>query len=52
MTYSLTFIIKREFYHQTLSALYQSRKTHGDLIQAEEYPVPELPLQGKKDDII
>ena len=31
--------------------LYQIRKTHGDLVLAEGYPVPKLPLWGKKGDI-
>ena len=50
-TTGYAFTVKREFYHQILSALYQIRKTHGDLILAEGYPVPELPLWGKKGDI-
>ena len=45
------FTIKREYYRQILSALYQIKKTHGDLILAEGYPVPELPLWGRKGDI-
>lgn len=46
------FTIKREFYRQILSALYWIRKMHGDLILAEGYPIPELPLWGKKGDIM
>jgi len=51
MTTGYAFTIKREFYQQILSALYQIRKTHGDLVLAEGYPVPELPLWGRKGDI-
>ena len=50
-TTGYAFTVKREFYRQILSALYQIRKTHGDLILAEGCPVPELPLWGKKGDI-
>ena len=45
------FTIKREYYHQILSALYQVKKTHSDLILAEGYPVPKLPLWRRKGDI-
>ena len=45
------FTIKREYYCQILFALYQIKKTHSDLVLAEGYPVPELPLWGKKGDI-
>ena len=50
-TTGYAFTIKREFYRQILSVLYQIKKTHGDLVQAEGYPVPELQLWGKKGDI-
>jgi len=50
-TTGYAFTIKREPYHQILSALYQIRKTHGDLVLAEGYPVPKLPLWGSKGDI-
>ena len=50
-TTGYAFTIRREYYRQILSALYQIRKTHGDLVQAEGYPVPELPLWGRKGDI-
>lgn len=50
-TTGYAYTVKREYYRQILSALYQIRKTHGDLILAEGYPIPELPLWGRKDDI-
>ena len=50
-TTGYAFSVKREYYCQILSALYQIRKTHGDLVLAEGYPVPKLPLWGKKGDI-
>ena len=52
MTTGYTFTIKREYYCQILSALYQIQKTHGDLISAEGYPIPELLLWGRKGDIM
>ena len=50
-TTGYAFTIKREYYLQILSALYQIKKTHSDLILAEKYPVPELPLWRRKGDI-
>jgi len=50
-TTGYAYTVKREYYRQILSALYQIRKTHGDLILAEGYSIPELLLWGKKGDI-
>jgi len=50
-TTGYAFTIKREFYRQILSALYQIRKTHGDLILTEGHPIPKLLLWGRKGDI-
>ena len=50
-TTGYAYTVKREYYRQILSALYQIRKMHGDLILTEGYPIPELPLWEKRGDI-
>jgi len=50
-TTGYAYTVKREYYCQILSALYQIRKTHGNLILTEGYLIPKLPLWGKRGDI-